>query len=292
MDKIRGIFSALITPMHSDESVDYGMLATLVEYEYSKGVEGFYCCGSSGEALLLSLEERKKITRTVLKAVAGRLPVIAHVGTIRTMDAIELAADAMSAGASAVSMIPPYYYKFTQEEIIGYYEDIILKTQAPIIIYNIPQFTGIAFTKDNARRLLENPKVVGVKHTSQDLFALERMQAAYPDKIYYNGFDEMYLPALAIGADSAIGTTVNLFASRFIKIRNLYGKGDFKGALVEQEKVNRGVELLVRHGIFNGVKHAFTTMGYPCGSCRAPFRPLTDKARLEIESMLQYLLPL
>jgi N-acetylneuraminate lyase len=290
MDKIRGIFSALITPMHSDESVDYDMLATLVEYQYSKGVEGFYCCGSSGEALLLSLEERKKITRTVLKAVAGRLPVIAHVGTIRTADVVELATDAISAGASAVSMIPPYYYKFTQDEIIGYYEDIIAKTQAPVIMYNIPQFTGIAFTKDNAKRLLENPMVVGVKHTSLDLYALERMRNAYPDKIFYNGFDEMYLSALAIGADAAIGTTVNLFAPRFIKIRELYKKGDFKQALVEQEKVNSGVELLVRHGIFNGVKYAFTSMGYDCGSCRAPFKPLTDEARIEIKNMLHNLL--
>ncbi len=289
MDKIRGIYSALITPMHADESVDYEMIARLVERQISQGVGGFYCCGSSGEALLLSLEERKRIAATVVKAVAGRVPVIAHVGTIRTADAVELAASAYGDGVVAVSMIPPYYYKFSQDEIIGYYEDVVVKSGAPVIIYNIPQFTGVAFTKDNSRRLLENPKVVGVKHTSTDLYALERMRSAFPDKVYFNGFDEMFLSALAAGADSAIGTTVNLFAPRFNLIRQLFLQGEMSQALVEQEKVNQGVELFVRHGIFNAVKYALSLDGLECGRCRAPFKPLTAQAQVEIRQGMEML---
>ena len=148
-----------------------------------------------------------------MKAAAGRVPVIAHVGIILTT------------------------------------EEVITHTNAPVIIYNIPQFTGVAFTKDNAHRLLDNPEVVGVKHTSTDLYVLERMRSAYPNKVYFNGFDEMFLSALVAGADPAIGTTINLFALRFTLIRDLYRKGAMAQALVEQEKVNRGVELLVKYGI-------------------------------------------
>ena len=144
---LRGIYSALITPMRPDEEIDYDCLQSVVEFQINQGVEGFYCCGSSGEALLLSLEERKEIVETVINQVGEKVPVIVHVGTLRTKDTINLTLHAMEHGAKAVSMIPPYYYNFSQSEIVGYYEDILKATSAPIIIYNIPQFTGISFNK-------------------------------------------------------------------------------------------------------------------------------------------------
>ena len=108
-EQFRKIWSALITPTKEDESVNYEALEQIVELQIQDGVEGFYCCGSSGEGLLLTLEERKQVLEHVLKAADGRVSVISHVGTIRTRDVIDLAGHAMSAGALAVSMIPPYY---------------------------------------------------------------------------------------------------------------------------------------------------------------------------------------
>lgn len=287
LTRLRGIYSALVTPMDQHERVNLPMLRRIVEHQLSQGVEGFYCCGSSGEALLLSLEERQSVVETVVDQVAGRVPVIAHVGTLRTADTVRLATGAIAAGSAAVSMIPPYYYKFSQEEILGYYADVVAQANVPVIIYNIPQFTGISFDKQNAGSLLAQDMVIGVKHTSTDLYGLERMHAAFPGKIYFNGFDETFLPALAAGADSAIGTTVNLFAPRFTLIRKLYREGLMAQALQEQTKVNACVETLVKHGIFNGVKYALAFQGFDCGSCRAPFRPLTDEAKSAIESMLK-----
>lgn len=284
--ELRGIYSALVTPMDAHENVDFHVLRALIDHQLAQGVEGFYCCGSSGEALLLTLEERQSIVDTVVDQVAGRVPVIAHVGTIRTADAVKLAKGAIDSGAVAVSMIPPYYYNFSESEILGYYEDVVQQAQVPVIIYNIPQFTGISFNKHNAGSLLEQELVIGVKHTSTDLYGLERMHSAYPDKIYFNGFDETFLCALAAGADSAIGTTVNLFASRFVLIRQLYREGKMVEALKEQSKVNSCVELLVSHGIFNGVKYALTIQGFDCGSCRSPFKPLSLQAKRGIEFLV------
>ena len=283
---LSGIYSALITPMDAGEQVNIPVLREIVEYQIQKGVEGFYCCGSSGEALLLSHEERQLIVKTVAEQVAGRVPVIAHVGTLRTRDTVMLARRAIDDGASAVSMIPPYYYKFSQAEILGYYEDVVAEAKVPVIIYNIPQFTGISFTKENAGSLLEREEVIGVKHTSSDLYGLERMKSAFPDKLYFNGFDETFLSALSAGADSAIGTTVNLFAPRFTKIRDLFKAGNIVEAQVEQTKANTCVELLVKYGIFNGVKYALTLQGFESGSCRAPFKPLTAEAKEEIAQLM------
>ena len=286
-EQLGKIWSALITPTREDESVNYGALERIVELQLQDGAEGFYCCGSSGEGLLLSLEERKSVLEHVLKAVDGRVPVISHVGTIRTRDVIDLAEHAMSAGALAVSMIPPYYYKFSMEEITGYYEDVIRALpDVPVIIYNIPQFTGVEFSKDNAERLLANENIVGVKHTSSNLYSMERMGQAFPGKALINGFDEQFLGALSMGACATIGTTVNLFAPLFHKVRDAFDRGDMALARRAQQAINLRVEATVKAGIFNAMKYGWTLRGVDCGFCRAPFRPLDESAKKAMADLM------
>ncbi len=288
-EHFRKIWSALITPTNADESVNYDALERIVDLQIQDGVEGFYCCGSSGEGLLLTLDERKQVLEHVLKAADGRVPVISHVGTIRTKDVIDLADHAMSAGALAVSMIPPYYYKFSMDEIMGYYEDVIKALpNVPAIVYNIPQFTGVEFNKDNAGRLLANENIVGIKHTSTNLYALERMGQAFPGRALINGFDEQFLGAMAMGSIATIGTTVNLFAPLFHKVRDAFDQGDMALAYRWQHAINLRVEATVKLGIFNAMKYGWTLRGVDCGFCRAPFKPLdTDaqKAMAELMAM-------
>ncbi len=278
------IFSALIIPMNEDQSINEKALAGLVSRELEEGVEGFYVCGSSGEGLLLSLEERKRVLELVIKETQDRVPVIAHVGTISTFDAAELAKHAQQAGACAVSMIPPYYYHFSMDEIKDYYRDILAAVPGlPGIIYNIPQFTGIEFSKANAGDLLSDPNIIGVKHTSKDLYSLERMHDAYPEKILFNGFDEQFVGAYQMGATAAIGTTVNLFAPLFLKARRLFEEGRVQEALQVQTQINERVELMCSVGIFNATKYLWTLRGIPCGSCRKPFAPLTRAQQKVLE---------
>ena len=278
--ELQKIFSALITPMDEKERVNYTALRELAEAQLRDGVEGFYCCGSSGEGLLLTLEERKKILETVIRQADGRVPVISHIGTIRTADVAELARHAKEAGAAAVSMIPPYYYHFSMDEIIGYYEAVIRAVPGlDVIVYNIPQFTGIEFGKDNADRLLGNPGVIGIKFTSQNLFSLERIRDAYPDKLLMNGFDEQFLGALSMGASATIGTTVNLFAPLFHDVRRLYEEGRMAEAFEKQKAINVRVETMCKANIFSAVKYGWILRGIDCGNCRAPFRPLKDEEK-------------
>lgn len=281
------IWSALITPTNADESVNYHALEQVVDAQIADGVEGFYCCGSSGEGLLLTLDERKQVLEHVLKAADGRVPVMSHVGTIRTKDVIDLAQHAMSAGALAVSMIPPYYYKFSMDDIMGYYEDVIRAVpNVPAIVYNIPQFTGVEFSKDNAGRLLGNENIVGIKHTSTNLYSLERIGQAFPGKALINGFDEQLLGALSMGSCATIGTTVNLFAPLFHKVRDAFDRGDIAEAYRWQHAINLRVEATVKLGIFNAMKYGWALRGIDCGFCRAPFRPLDDAARKTMQDLL------
>jgi N-acetylneuraminate lyase len=285
---LQKIYSALITPMKEKENINYSIVKDLVEMQISEGVEGFYCCGSSGEGLLMTIEERKNFLETVLKAVNGRVPVISHVGTIRTAEVIELAKHAAAAGADAVSMIPPYYYKYSMDEIVDYYKAVINAIpHFKVLIYNIPQFTGIEFDSRNARALLELPNVIGVKHTSTNLFNLERMCNAYPEKLFLNGFDEMFLGALSMGAKGTIGTTVNLFAPLFIQLRNHFYHGQMKQALDLQKKINRNVEVMVDAGIFSAVKYGLSLRGIDCGQCRRPFKELDKDKKSMLDNLFK-----
>lgn len=287
-ESLSGIYSALVTPMLPNESLNLEALKALVEAELRDGVEGLYVCGSSGEGLLLTLSERMQVLEATLNAVDGRVPVIGHVGTIRTRDTIALAQHAQAAGAAAISMIPPYYYRFTLDEIIGYYEDVLRAVPGfPVLIYNIPQFTSVSFDKYNARQLLDNPQVIGVKHTSQDLYGLERMRDAHPDKLYFNGFDEMYLPAMSIGASATIGTTVNVFAPLFLQVRERFLAGDMQGALTAQRMINERVELMVQMGIFSATKYLWQLRGLDLGACRAPFQPLSEADKAALHALCQ-----
>ena len=275
------IFSALITPMNKNEQVNYATLREIVEAQIQQGVEGFYCCGSSGEGLLLTLEERRKILESVIRQCGGRVPVISHIGTIRTADVIELASHAKEVGAAAVSMIPPYYYHFLMDEIIGYYEAVINDVPGlNVIIYNIPQFTGVEFNKGNADRLLNNPGIIGIKFTSQNLFSMERIRDAYPDKLLINGFDEQYLGALSMGASATIGTTVNLFAPLFLEVRRLYEEGRMAEAFERQKDINLRVETMCKANIFSAVKYGWTLRG--------PFKPLKEEDKKMIETLCAY----
>lgn len=276
---LRRIFSALVTPMRDDESIDVEVLRELVERQIARGVEGFYCCGSSGEALLLSLEERSDVVRAVVDQVSGRVPVIAHVGTIRTRDAVSLAREAADAGVAAVSLIPPYYYNWTSDEVTTYYQTVLDAVPLPVLLYNIPQFTRITFDKHTARVLFEHERLLGLKHTSHDMYALERMTSAYPDKIFFNGFDEIYLSALAAGATATV----------FIRVRDAFARGDMAEARRVQSQINDVVETLVAHGVFQSAKYLSGYDGVPTGPCRAPFQPLSAEDMAALDALWERL---
>jgi N-acetylneuraminate lyase len=279
------LMAAIVTPMHADEHVNYEALSALIDSHITRGVEGIYCGGSSGEGLLLSLDERAKIVRTALAAANGRVPVVAHVGTLRTQDAVELAQQAESDGAAAVSMIPPIYYAQSAESIADHYRTVMDATVLPMIIYNIPQFTGIEFNAESAGALLADPRVIGVKQTAHNMYALERMKAAFPDKAYINGFDEVFLSALAAGASGTIGTTVGLQIELFAAVRRRFLAGDFEGAQRAQSLINDVVQEIVSVGVFPATKYLAGRSVGDLGSCRKPFPALSSDSKRQLDKL-------
>ena len=282
MEKLTGIYPALITPFTAEDKLDEAAVRRVIAYNLQKGVDGFYVCGSTGESLLMSMPERKRLLEVVTDEVAGRVKVLSHIGCFHTQDAIELARHAATLGVSAVSSLPPFYYKFTLPELTQYYMDIVRAVDLPMIVYNAPALTGVSFDTGNLGPIFACEQVAGIKFTSYDLYQMQRIIAAYPEKAVINGHDEIYLSGLAAGSRCAIGSTFNFMAEVFLKIRALFLENRIEEAAIWQDKANAVIDLLINIGVFRGVKGMLNVLGLSVGECRKPFTPLTreEYARL------------
>lgn len=285
---LRRLFSAIASPVAADGSLPVGVAARLAEAQVARGVEGIYCCGSSGEGLLLSLPERIHLVDEVVDAVGDRVPVVAHVGTASTRDSITLARHALEAGAVAVSMIPPIYYHFTAQEVLDHYLAVMDAVDLPMIVYNIPQFTGQEFTSDHP--LLDDERVIGVKHTAHSMYQLERMADRHPRMQLINGFDETYLSATVAGATGAIGTTISLQTDVFKAARALLQAGEVEHARRFQGRINHVIEELVSVSVFPAAKWVEARLSdLDLGPCRAPFSAIGGEGQARLTALLDTL---
>ena len=278
----RGIYPALLTPFGADGEVNTGALEKLVEYNLDKGVAGFYVGGSTAEAFLLSEKERNLVYEVVAKAVNGRAKLFAHVGCISTDQAISFAKTAEKNGYDAISAIAPFYYKFGFGQIKKYYYDIVDSVDLPMIIYNFPNFSGVNMSVEQVSEFFCDPRFIGIKHTSNDYFAMEQFKANFPEHTVFNGFDEMFLAGLSMGADGGIGSTYNFMAEKFVDIMNAFDKGDIATAQTIQAEANRVIKALCKVGVMEAEKEVLNQLGFDFGNARAPFSTLTEEQKIFI----------
>ncbi|GAB3816105.1 N-acetylneuraminate lyase [Tessaracoccus terricola] len=279
------LFSAIASPLNADGALDEAMARELAAHHVQVGVEGLYCGGSSGEGLLLGVDERRRLLAAVAEGAAGRIPVVAHVGALSTRDSITLARHAQDTGAVAVSMIPPIYYKYSSDEVAGHYRAVMDAVDIPMIIYNIPQFTGQDLQAGD--ELLSDERVVGVKYTAHSMYQLERIASHHPRLQLVNGFDEAFLPSLAAGATGSIGTTISMQTDTFKAVRAHYRAGRLDEARRFQERINDAIETLVDVGVFPAAKWVEAELtGLPLGPCRAPFQPVPAQATERLRELV------
>ena len=281
-----GIFSALVTPFKPDGALNLDRLAPLAEFELAQGLHGFYVGGSTGEAFLQTAVERKAVLVEFSKAVKCRAKLIAHVGAISTDEAIGIGRAAADAGYDAVSAIPPFYYDFSAAEVLAHYRTLAEATPLPLIVYNFPAKSARPLSTPDLLALLEHPKIIGVKHTSQNLYQLERLKSAAPQAVIYNGYDEMFVGGVAMGADGAIGTTFNVMGRLFVRIFDALKAGDLPAALALQSRANAVIDVLVEVGVFPGTKAMLKILGLDCGPCRRPFAELTPTQLARVEAIV------
>lgn len=274
----KGIFPALLTPFDRHDNVNEKELEKLVKFNLALGATGFYVCGSTAEAFLLSTDERKQVME-VVKASAPNSTLIAHVGSLREKEAMELALHAKELGYAAISSVAPFYFKFSFNEIKGYYNRLAEGSDMPMLVYHFPGNSGVNMGIGEISAFLENDRFIGIKYTSNDFFTMEQCKARFPEKLVYNGFDEMFLCGLSMGADGGIGSTYNFMADKFVKIKELFDSGNITEAQKLQQEANRIITVICSIGVMPAEKEVLNQLGFDFGTCRPPFSAPTDEQK-------------
>lgn len=283
--KLRGIFTALLTPMHEEGTIDFDSLARLVEHQIDQGVAGFYVGGSTGESFLLTGEERMQILEAVVRAARGRVAVIAHVGCMSTMESVRLAQHAERQGVDAISAVVPFYYKVTLKEIREHYEAIMSAVSLPMILYHFPGATGVSLSMDFYETMSRHPQCIGVKFTSLDLFQMQQIRARCgPDFLIFNGHDEVYGGGALLGADGAIGSTFNMMPRLFAGMFDRISREAWPSVRTAQEEANEVIAHMMKFDVIPYEKYILHLQGvFACPKARQPLKQFTAEEREQIE---------
>lgn len=284
LTKYQGIIPAFYACYDEEGNVSPEAVRALTQYHMDKGVKGVYVCGSSGECIYQSVEERKITLENVMAAAKGKLTVIAHVACNNTKDSIELAKHAESLGVDAIASIPPIYFRLPEYSIAKYWN--AMSDAAPntdFIIYNIPQLAGVALTMNLYKEMLKNPRVIGVKNSSMPVQDIQMFKAeGKDDVIVFNGPDEQFISGRIIGAGGGIGGTYGVMPELFLKMDQLVKDNNMEAARDVQYAANEVIyKMCSGHGnLYAMIKEILRiNENLDLGSVREPLEPLneTDK---------------
>lgn len=288
---LKGVMPALLTPFNDQQQLDTESLRQLVRFNIAQGMDGLYVGGSTGEAFVQSIAERQEVLEIVAEEAKGKITLIAHVGTVSTHESQQLAQAASRFGYNAVSAVTPFYYPFSFEEHCDHYRGIIDSAEGlPMVVYNIPALSGVKLSLDQINTLVTLPGVGALKQTSGDLFQMEQIRRAHPDLVLYNGYDEIFASGLLAGADGGIGSTYNIMGWRYQGIVKALKEGDIATAQALQKKCNEVIDLLIKVGVFRGLKTVLHYMGViDVPLCRKPFAPVEEKYLPALRALAQQL---
>jgi len=279
----KGVVPAVLTVFDKDENIDEAGMRQLVSFLIGKGVNGLYLTGSTGEGFTMTSEERKKVVEIVMDETAGRVPVVVHVGAIGTKISIDLAKHAESVGADGISSVPPFYWKFNENQIVKYYEDIANSCSIPMIVYNVPLVGLLGMSAIKRLAAVENIK--GIKYTALSLYEITQIKDEVgEDFLVYSGADEMAMAGLLAGADGIVGSFYNIMPELFINIYNAVQSKDIDEAQkLQKQAVEVIMYALQLPSFYAGMKVVLRWMGINAGYCRRPFENLTAEDEVEFK---------
>jgi 4-hydroxy-tetrahydrodipicolinate synthase len=291
MFKPEGIFPALVTPFTDDgKNVDEERLRILINHCIQQGVHGVVPCGTTGEFVNLSTEEKKRVIKVVIDEVNGRVPVIAGTGASGTREAVEMTKYAKDAGAAAALIVTPFYLKPADRGIYEHYNTIATEVDLPIILYNIPQCTGLPLPWQMVEDLAQIPNIVAVKDSSGQLNFILAVLEKVRDKInVLCGHDEVVIAALAAGCSGAILASANVIPDVWVQIYNHVKNGELQKARELQYKVQKIARIIAGSGAV-GTKAALNMMKIKVGPVRMPLSiggELTYESREELRLDLE-----
>ena len=285
---IKGSMPALVTPFKNGE-LDLDTLKKLVEWHIQQGSTGLVPVGTTGESPTLSHEEHETVIETVVRAVAGRIPVIAGAGSNSTAEGIRLIRFAEKAGADAALVVTPYYNKPTQAGLIAHFTAMHDAANLPIIIYNIPPRSVIDMSPATMGDLAKLPRIIGVKDATGKLERVSQQRITCgPDFIQLSGEDATALGFNAHGGVGCISVTANVAPKLCAEFQQATLRGDYKTALDYQDRLMPLHEAIFIEPGLVGAKYALSVLGLCSDEVRLPLVGLTDGTKDRIKAAMRH----
>ena len=275
---LRGCGTALITPFTPGGAIDEPALRALVDWQIAEGIHFLVPCGSTGEAVTLSLDEHRRVVEIVVDQVRGRLPVVAGAGSNDTKKAIALSAMVRAAGATHLLHVSPMYNKPPQRGIIAHYAAIASETDLPIVVYNVPGRTGSNIEARTTLALAEITGIVAVKEASGNLSQVHEILRARPEHFaVLSGDDALTLAMMAAGAEGVISVTSNATPLKMAALCDRAAAGDIKGARALHRELVPWMEGAFCESNPMPVKAAVAMLGRCQNVLRLPMVPLAPE---------------
>jgi 4-hydroxy-tetrahydrodipicolinate synthase len=284
----KGSFPALVTPFTNGE-LDLETLKKLIEWHIGEGSNGFVPVGTTGESPTLTHEEHELVIEEVVRAAAGRVPVIAGAGSNNTLEAIRLIQFAEKAGADAGLVVTPYYNKPTQRGLIAHFTALHDCCTLPIMIYNIPGRSIIDMTPETMGTLAKLPRIMGVKDATGDLVRVSQQRATCgADFCQMSGEDATALGFNAHGGVGAISVTANVAPRLCAEFQAATLAGDYATALQYQDRLMPLHDsIFVEPGLV-GAKYAMSKLGLCSEEVRSPLTGLLDSTKAQIDAGMRH----
>lgn len=289
--RIQGLVAATFAPYNEDGSINFDMVPRLVDKLIADGLSGIYVCGTNGEGPNMSVAERMALAEAYVRAAAGRIIILVHVGHPAIVEARALAAHAAQIGADAISAVAAFYFK--PHSVLNLVDCMAQIAAAapdlPFYYYHMPMLTGVNFNMYDFLKASESkiPNLAGIKYTAS---TLHEYQAClnYKDGRFdiLSGYDELLLPALSVGAKGAIGSTYTFAAPLYLEIVKEFRAGNIEKAAALQLKSVQFINCMTRYPAIAAQRAIMKMMGCDLGNPRLPLEALPNNQYEELQRAL------
>ena len=296
MIRLRGAFTAMITPMKEDGSIDYDGYRKLLRFQMEEGIDGLVPLGTTGETPTLDEDEEQRIIDVVMEEVRAfekergvKVPVVLGAGSNNTRDAVRYTERAKKAGADAALVVTPYYNKPSSEGIFRHFE-AVSRVGIPILVYNIAGRTGKNIDTPTLSRIADLPNIAGVKEASGSISqmtdVIATIKSKHPDFAVLSGDDAMTLPLIACGGDGVVSVVSNAAPALVSEMVRAALSGDYEAARKIHYRLLPFFKAAFIDGNPTSIKYAMRVKGLPSGSVRLPLVDVHDEAKKIIEEAL------
>ncbi|MCS7374350.1 MAG: 4-hydroxy-tetrahydrodipicolinate synthase [archaeon GB-1845-036] len=286
---LKGIYVPHITPFKRDGSVDYEALKICVDFWVESRLAGLVTLGSNGEFPYLNGEERRKVVETVIDQVNSRVKVIVGTGAPSTRETILMSKEAFDLGADAIIVVTPYYFKVSDDELFHHYSEVLSKVDAPIILYDVPKFTGYSMGVSVVERLADEfSNVAGIKDSTGSMLHISELIRRVGNRIsVLAGTASMMLPTLMLGGKGAVVAVANFIPEISVKLYSSFISGDISEASKLQLIINDIWSSIGRFNQIAAVKALTALRGLPAGLPRKPILPVDEAGRVFLRGLLE-----